>query len=383
LRLADETNSDPDVVPGDSFMYFAVDSGLPLALEKAPRVERGYREVQRFKAWESLGDLQLFLRVEVAKGHARGVMKYDFVEIGTVDPEVFAIPDHLEQPAAPRVAGDTDPAPPANPGAGPPEDTEHTALRTDLPPVEEILEKAIDAMGGSAAFEPINTMHLEVEIAAGTRQELHIIDIAPPDRLHVQRPRPDGSVIVLGKNGDFAWWQLPGRPAIRIHESRLEQEKSIARMPWVVLDICQDFETIEAVDRVPFDGRECYKLRLRNPRQRGAGEAAGDRFAYFDVQNGQIVGMEEPLQRDPSRYGTSLYREWKDFGELTLFSRVESTQTGVPQTRIVKAVAVNAVAPAVFEVPAPVKDSPAPAPPPVPAGGSGASLGSSTGSGGS
>jgi len=226
-----------------------------------------------------------------------------------------------------------------------------------LPPAAEILAKAVDAMGGEKAFEAIKSLRMEVTTTARGKDSRTELWAMAPDKVVVKQSYPNAPIVVtMGRNGDIAWVDALGEVR-QTPAARLAHFLDLAGIHRTVLDMQHDYGTIETVGREPFGEEDCYKLRLAGKKEYGPDEGKGDRFAYFSVETGRLVAVDAPQKKSPKLRAVAEYSEWKKFGTVKLFTRIDAkpSQMGIPKIIKIGTVEFNEVDESVFAVPEQLK----------------------------
>ncbi len=197
-----------------------------------------------------------------------------------------------------------------------PQDTRPAA--TDLPAANEIISKAIDAMGGSEAFEKIESVHLMVTVTAKNQDSPSEFFAFGDDKRLVHQTYPGAGIMVtMAQNGDLGWVDAIGQIK-KTPISRLPQLAQLTELYRNVPNMLTDFDTLETVERVTMGEQECFKIRLADPNKNAASNPKGDRFAFFSVETALLVASEAPQIKSPRKMAHAEYSEWKEFGSIKM-----------------------------------------------------------------
>ncbi|MGH9511753.1 MAG: c-type cytochrome [Terriglobales bacterium] len=249
-------------------------------------------------------------------------------------PKPVAVPIVIAGAAPPMPHGLDEEAPPLN-----------------LPKVDQILDKYVQAVGG---MEAIQKMHSRVEhgtVALGSRQFPVDVFVQAPDKTATVMHSPNGENVTVS-NGREGWSSAPGRPVREMSSS----------------DVA--FARLDADLQFPADAKKVFK-ELRVEREDKIGEqpvyvilgaVAGlpPMRLYFDEQTSLLVRemryADSPLGLNPTEIDYSDYREQD--GVKTPFRQVISHPRGGSTIQVER-----------MEINAPIDDlkfaKPVAAPPPM------------------
>ncbi|MGA8271018.1 MAG: c-type cytochrome [Candidatus Sulfotelmatobacter sp.] len=203
--------------------------------------------------------------------------------------------------AVPLIAGET-PAP---------QRTESSAsilkegqIGNDLPTADQLIDKFIQALGGTAALEKISS-----RVANGNAQvngksiRVELFDKAPDKSLFIQHtPAGDSRTVIDGSAG---WASVPGRPTHDLSSSDLDADRMDADLQFA-LHVKQLFPDLRVQYPETINGREAYAFTgIRK------GSHAPWKF-FFDAQSGLLVRVmryaDSPLGLDPTQIDYGDYR---------------------------------------------------------------------------
>jgi len=231
------------------------------------------------------------------------------------------------------------------PAAAPKEKSE-----TTLPPAKEIIAKYVKALGGKDAILKYTSTHVKgaYEIPAqGITGTLEVF-AAKPDKLKIKVDLPGLGQILSGYDGKVGWSIDPALGPMVMDGKRLDQLKKEANY-YSALHDDNDFKSMETVELTPFEGKDCYKLKL----VRQSGDEATE---FYDTKTGLLLGIiasqESPLG---SMLVTSTASDYKKFGNLLMAAKTIQKVAGIQQVMTVDSVEYNKVADSEFELPAPIK----------------------------
>ncbi|HEV2425239.1 MAG TPA: c-type cytochrome [Terriglobia bacterium] len=198
-------------------------------------------------------------------------------------------------PRSTPIIADTEPKPEAEEASAGP--------RPALPNAGEILDKYVQAIGGSDALHKITTRVERGTLTGfGPGMPVEVLAKAPDARVTlVQTPRGQS---VTAYNGQTGWMSGVG-PARPITGGELDNEKRNADF-YFAANIKTEFQQIRVVREDKVGDHEAYVLMARNPGHTPV------RF-YFDKDSGLLLRemrfVETPLGRNPSEVDYADYRE--------------------------------------------------------------------------
>lgn len=209
------------------------------------------------------------------------------------------------------------------------------APATDLPTIDHILEKYLQAIGGSEASGKISTRIQHGTLSVGAKSfPVDVLSEAPDSRLTIVHFADGDHVTAVNAAG--GWSSTPGHPVhnmgmTELQDSRLEAEVFFAANLRTV------FGELKVVGKDRINGKEmflCTKSRNNSPPVQ----------VYFDAQSGLLQRIvyytETPLGANPTQVDYADYREQD--GVKTPFQwnvsrpnrrfmvRIEKTQQNVP-----------------------------------------------------
>jgi hypothetical protein len=219
-----------------------------------------------------------------------------------------------------------------------------------LPPAKEVIAKYVKALGGRDAILKYTSTHVKGNFevpAQGIKGSLEVF-AAKPDKLKVKIDLPGVGVALYGHDGKVGWSIDPVLGPMVLDGKRLDQLKKEANY-YSALHDENDYKSMETVEIVQFEGKECHKLKL----VRQSGEESTE---YYDTKTGLLIGLtaaqESPLG---SMTVTSIASDYKKFGNLLMATKTTQKIAGLQQVMTVETVEYNKVTDAEFELPAQIK----------------------------
>ena len=132
-----------------------------------------------------------------------------------------------------------------------------------LPSAREIIDRHIKALGGRDALTKFSSHHVrgKVELPSqGMTGEVEIF-AARPNRIKVITSLPGVGQSMEGYDGTTAWQIHPAMGPRLLEGKELDQSRRLADFYSELHDPAM-YRSMETVGIVPFEGRDCYKLRL-------------------------------------------------------------------------------------------------------------------------
>ncbi len=173
----------------------------------------------------------------------------------------------------------------------------------NIPPVEQIIAKYTEAVGGAQALAKINTRELKGTISLGGRNiPVEIVGKLGNRQLTIVHLSNGDSITAY--NGTSGWTSAPNRPVheipdLEVASARLEAELRLA------VDLKGMFSELKSATPEKIGDREVYVVSGMN-----AGEVAA-KF-YFDEESGLLLRIlrftPSPLGRNPTQIDYADYR---------------------------------------------------------------------------
>jgi hypothetical protein len=223
----------------------------------------------------------------------------------------------------------------------------------DLPDARQLIETAINAMGGRSAFKKVQSTHIKGALSNPMMGSMSVESYAAgPDKFLIRRTMPGGVETSAGSDGQVAWMQNPSTGGYElIPEAAVADFRQEAAPFELLLHVPQQYPVIETVGQATFASEPCHKVRLADP-------AGGhEQFMFFSNETGRVRGVEQQV---PSPQGPTtvsmIFNEWEKQGPLMVFTKITVDQAGLFQLDMsFDEIELNAVDPAVFALPEQVR----------------------------
>jgi len=219
-----------------------------------------------------------------------------------------------------------------------------------LPEARTIIDRHIKAVGGRDAILARKSMHGVGTVsipAAGITGPIEVFGAAP-NKILVKSSIPGMGEFTEGFDGTHGWSMNPMTGPVLKADKELEQAKLDAEFYGELRDP-KLYTEIKTVDKVTFDGRDCYKVSLK----RIDGVEDVD---YYDVATGLRAGGQNtritPMGPVPI---TSIASNYQKIGKLTQAMQMTQQMMGQEQKITLTSIEYDKVDPSVFELPAAIK----------------------------
>ncbi len=226
------------------------------------------------------------------------------------------------------------------------------AAGDELPTADELIDKALEAMGGKAINKVESySASSEMTSAMGT-MTIETLWVRP-DRVYVRTTIPQIGDMEMGTDGSIGWMSHPMMGYQLLVGDQMDQARKQAihaRLLRLRETIKENDQEIEGVGETEIDGVKCHELRLI----RKANGVVSRRAMYFDAASGLIRAMR--VAGGPSGAPTVIrFADWKTIDGVTFFHRMELE--GGPATTVINYVRIelNKVSPERVALPEEVK----------------------------
>jgi hypothetical protein len=219
-----------------------------------------------------------------------------------------------------------------------------------LPSGRAVIDKHIEAIGGSAAIRAHSSMHVTGTMsipASGVSGSIEAF-AAKPNKTLVRMTIAGVGEVLEGVDGNVAWSLSPMFGPMLAQGKEAEQKKFDADF-YAELRSNDRYKSATTVQKTTWEGRPSYKVSL--VRHDGSEE-----FEYYDIENGLRTGRE--VSRDMSMGTLSVAQitsDYRKFGDLQHPATVKINVMNVQQILTIASVEYDKVDPAVFDLPTAIK----------------------------
>ena len=208
------------------------------------------------------------------------------------------------------------------------------------PSAQQVLDRAIAAMGGETAFAELDAVRYDITRAhAGGIDRIDLL--LEPDGSFQRVERGDDVELETGSDGHATWMIRQDADSFTCRIFAGTGARSLLRTP--LHDLIPNLRT-----RVPwtiafgsseFAGRSCHQLVTRY-------DDGGSDQSFFDVETGLPVGL---IRHVPAERGlesaTYVYDDWQPHGPLQLFTTITTTPSATGQPEFLKLGAIELLPP--------------------------------------
>ncbi|MHC4218146.1 MAG: hypothetical protein ACYSU7_06775 [Planctomycetota bacterium] len=224
-----------------------------------------------------------------------------------------------------------------------------TAASAAPPTVDELVDKAVAAMGGKA-IDTIESYMASSEMTAPMGTMTTEVFWAKPAHVLVKRTIPQMGEMEMGTDGTIGWASSPMMGGYQVIEGKEADQITQQAMHMRVLrlrkTIKQDYDTVETAGKAEFNGAACYELRMKS---RADGTMAS---IFFDADSGLVRGMQVADDAPSgSRTATITLEDWKPIGKVNFFHRMEMSGGEMSMSVRYTRIEVNTVDRALLAVP--------------------------------
>jgi hypothetical protein len=222
----------------------------------------------------------------------------------------------------------------------------------DLPRAIDLVNASMEALGGKAKFDAIETMAIVGQMASPMGEIKMDMKSSKGGSFILNQSMAGMGETSMGSNGTIGWMHNPMTGYELLPEEQAKQVKRQSNMYRMLFNITDEFKTIETIDKTDFAGAECFKVRM-TPRDEGNPEQMG----FFGVEDKILHGFE--IKQDGGPMGevtvTVQLLDWKTINDIKVFNKMTIDQMGMTMDMVFTEVEFNKVDPAVFALPEEVK----------------------------
>jgi len=219
-----------------------------------------------------------------------------------------------------------------------------------LPSARRIIDRYIEAIGGRAAIQAQSSSH--------TTGTLELPSAGMKGTVDVYAAKPNKSLfkMTLAGLGDMqegfdgtTGWSMSAMTGPTVLQGKELEQKRFDSDFFAELHGDDRYESLTTVEKAPFEGRACYKVRLVR-------KGGGEDFEFFDVETGLKAGSIATHDTAMGTItGTTIETDYKRFGKLMQATTIKQTAMGLQQVITITSVEYDNVDPSVFELPAAIK----------------------------
>jgi hypothetical protein len=209
------------------------------------------------------------------------------------------------------------------------------AQSASLPPAATLLAKYATAIGGPAMLRApqITTRGGLLMSAAGINATFEMLQLAP-NKMQMVTTIPGVGAIQVGYDGTTAWSVDPMQGPRILSGKELDEirEEADLRAAARVLEL---FASLQTVADTTMGGEQCYLVKL-------TWKSGRETYDCYSANSGLLVGSRNVQQTAMGAIPvTSLYTDYKKFGDFTLATKTVQSMMGQQQVMTITAVEVG------------------------------------------
>jgi len=219
-----------------------------------------------------------------------------------------------------------------------------------LPPARQIIDRYIAAIGGRSAMQSQSSSHATGTISLPSAGMTGTVEVfaAKPNKALIKMTLAGLGDVQEGFDGTVGWSMSAMTGPTVLQGKELEQKRFDADF-LAELHADDRYESLTTVEKAPFEGRPCYKVRLVR-------KGGGEDFEFYDVETGLKAGSIATRDTAMGTFtGTTVESDYKRFGKLMQATTIKQTVMGLQQVITITTVEYDKVDPSVFEPPAAIK----------------------------
>jgi len=212
-----------------------------------------------------------------------------------------------------------------------------------LPSARTVIDRYVEVIGGRRAIQAQSSSHATGTIALPSAGMTGTVEVyaAKPNKALIKMTLGGLGDVQEGFDGTVGWSMSAMTGPTVLQGKELEQKRFDADF-FAELRGDDRYESLTTMEKAPFEGRPCYKVRLV---RRGGGED----FEFYDVETGLKVGSI--ATRDTAMgtlTSTTVESDYKRFGKLMQATMIKQTVMGVQQVITITSIEYDNVDPSVF-----------------------------------
>jgi hypothetical protein len=224
------------------------------------------------------------------------------------------------------------------------------ARQAQLPAARSILDKHLAAIGGRQAVLSHKSTHATGTLsmpAAGVTGAVEIYG-AHPNRSLLKVSLGGVGEVLEGFDGRHGWSISPMTGPMLLEGKQLEEKRFDSDFHGE-LRSDDRYLSLTTLERVDFEGRACYKVRLVR-------KTGGEDLEFYDVATGLKAGSITTRETQMGTVtGTTVETDYRKFGNLLQPTTVRSQVGGLQQVITINSVDYDSVPASTFDLPAGIK----------------------------
>jgi hypothetical protein len=219
-----------------------------------------------------------------------------------------------------------------------------------LPPARAVLDKHLAAIGGRQAVLSHKSTHATGTLSMPAAGVTGVVDIygAQPNRTLLKVTLGGVGEVLEGFDGTHGWSISPMTGPMLLEGKQLEEKRFDSEFH-SELRTDDRYVSLTTLERVDFEGRSCYKVRLVR-------KTGGEDIEFYDVATGLKAGSITTRETQMGTVtGTTVETDYKKFGNLLQPTTVRSQLGGLQQVITITTVDYDNVPASLFELPPGIK----------------------------
>jgi hypothetical protein len=223
--------------------------------------------------------------------------------------------------------------------------------RKPLPSAGDLFAKYRLAVGGEAAIRKYTTRRTtgRFELPAQGIGGVFELLAAAPDRMRIRIDLGGLGTMQRGYDGTTGWALDPAVGPRVITGAELDEMRHSADFYYDLHDP-KTFKSATVIERAPFEGRECYTVKIIRP-------SGFEVLEYYDVTTGLIDGFR---MSSTSSMGTvpsvvTVLEEYKPYGGVQTATRARQRAMGIESVMVVTNVDYTPLPASAFDLPAEIR----------------------------
>jgi hypothetical protein len=219
-----------------------------------------------------------------------------------------------------------------------------------LPSARSVLDKHVAAIGGRQAILSHTSTHAVGTLSMPAAGVTGVVDIygAHPNRTLLKVSLSGVGEVLEGFDGKHGWSISPMTGPMLLEGKQLDEKRFDSEFHGE-LRLDDRYASLTTLERVDFEGRPCYKVRLVR-------KTGGEDIEFYDVATGLKAGSITSRETQMGTVtGTTVETDYKKFGNLLQPTLVKSQVGGLQQVITITAVDYDKVPASIFELPTGIK----------------------------
>jgi hypothetical protein len=224
------------------------------------------------------------------------------------------------------------------------------AKPAQLPPARTILDKHVSAIGGRQAILGHTSTHATGTLSMPSAGVTGAVDVfgALPNKTLLKVSLGGVGEVLEGFDGTHGWSISPMTGPMLLEGKQLDEKRFDSEFH-SELRSDDRYASLTTLERVDFEGRSCYKLRLVR-------KTGGEDIEFYDVATGLKAGSITTRETQMGTVtGTTVETDYKKFGNLLQPTTVRSEVGGIQQVITITSVDYDKVPASVFDLPMGIK----------------------------